>query len=157
MANKRQQYTEEDRATALAFLDACAGNLERAAKHTGIPRNTIRYWRDGGGLTEPVSELRQQKRSDFKKRWQDEADAALTAAAKIRYEASYRDLITAAAVATDKIIALENACAHSAEEILSEVTDIVLALVNDPDARQKIADEFERLAESLGSQNPGRT
>lgn len=44
---------------------------------------------------------------------------------------------------------------RTAADILNEVTDIVLAHTTDPDARKKIAAEFERIAESLGCQNQG--
>jgi transposase-like protein len=45
MATKR--YSVEERAQALAVLQANAGNLKKTQRDTGIPRKTLAGWRDG--------------------------------------------------------------------------------------------------------------
>lgn len=45
MATKR--YSVEERAQALAVLQANGGNLKRTERDTGIPRKTLAGWRDG--------------------------------------------------------------------------------------------------------------
>jgi hypothetical protein len=59
---KRRHYSDEDRAEALAVLDANAGNLKRTARDLGIPRATLQEWA-GGRVSAAVPELRHQERA----------------------------------------------------------------------------------------------
>ena len=40
----RRSYSDAERAEALAVLDANAGNVERTARHLGLPRKTLEGW-----------------------------------------------------------------------------------------------------------------
>jgi 8-oxo-dGTP pyrophosphatase MutT (NUDIX family) len=44
---KRRHYSDEERAEALAVLDANAGNLKRTARDLDIPRATLQEWAGG--------------------------------------------------------------------------------------------------------------
>lgn len=149
MPRTKRQYTEDDKAVALAFLDSNNGNLDRTAKTTGIPRNTLRRWKLGEGVTEPVSNLRHQKRDTLLSLWEGQAQAALEDANVARDEANYAQLMMGAGLATDKILALKKFDAVTPERLESVFTELDTALdtyVTDPHARQKIADELKRIA-----------
>ena len=53
----RRTYSEDERAVALAAYTAHENNLDRTAKFTGIPRNTIRRWVDGEVINAPTVAL----------------------------------------------------------------------------------------------------
>ena len=53
----RRTYSEDDRAVALAAYAVNENNLDRTAKFTGIPRNTIRRWVDGEVINAPTVAL----------------------------------------------------------------------------------------------------
>lgn len=65
MATKRQ-YTEDEKAEALAFLAANqSGGYKAAAKQTGIPWTTIRDWERALEADESLQEKTQQKKGDL--------------------------------------------------------------------------------------------
>lgn len=55
---ERRKYTDEERAAALAALDANAGNVARTAEQLGIPASTLQYWQEMDALPK----LREQKK-----------------------------------------------------------------------------------------------
>lgn len=59
----RRRYSDEDRATALAALEANGGNVIRTARETGIPRGTLRSWAAGG--SPPPAKVRREKKADL--------------------------------------------------------------------------------------------
>jgi transposase-like protein len=58
----RRQYSDEEKGTALAALDANGGNVERTAQQIGIPRKTLAGWAVSRGAGPAVADLRQRKR-----------------------------------------------------------------------------------------------
>jgi hypothetical protein len=46
----RRTYTDDDRAVALSFVDACGGDVKKAARRANVPENVLRYWLKGGGI-----------------------------------------------------------------------------------------------------------
>src|SRR5262245_39693868 len=99
---KQRSYSNDDRAMALAALDANSGNLARTARETGVPRMTLREWargRVGAGVTT----ARQEKRSSLA----DELEAIAwrlieSAPAKIN-SANLSQTMTALGIAIDKM------------------------------------------------------
>ena len=61
----RRQYTEEDRAVALAAYAANENNLERTAKFCGIARNTLRRWVNGEVVNAPTVALATVKKDQI--------------------------------------------------------------------------------------------
>lgn len=57
-------YSDSRKANALAALVANDGNLSRTSSELGIPRTTLRHWRDGE-LPSDVADLGQVKRGDL--------------------------------------------------------------------------------------------
>lgn len=101
----KRSYSDAQRASALAVLKANAGNASQTARDTGIPRPTIIHWRNGD-LHPAVSDIEQEKQLDLKQMFENAARNALTTADTKRATASYRDLMTGAGIAADKVAAL---------------------------------------------------
>lgn len=91
---RRQHYSDDARAAALAVLDANGGNLSRSAREAGVPPSTLDRWRsDRSKVGSP--ELRDQKRmeaADVYRSIESKAGGLLDRAL---------DLIAPATVATD--------------------------------------------------------
>ena len=141
-----RQYTEEEKAVALAFLKQFRGNYQKAARKTGIPWTTIQAWDKGVGVNTATNENSLHKKGELAALWEEEAQAALAEAAKKRVDASYYQLIAAAGIATDKVnnlrekdaltdedlarfaSALESAVADADEETQARITDALRIL-----------------------------
>jgi transposase-like protein len=74
----RRNYSDDDKATALAALAANEGNLKRTAQQLGIPRRTLEHW--SKGKSHPaVRELAHQKKAELADRLEDIAHQLLDA------------------------------------------------------------------------------
>ena len=100
MAARQRKYSDDERAAAMAELSAAGGNVAHVSRSMGIPQNTIRNWRDGKGVIPP--EVVAEKKEQLAALFESEARGALEAAKDKRGDASYRDLVTAAAISADK-------------------------------------------------------
>lgn len=100
----KRQYSDNDKATALAVLDANGGNVSKTARETKIPPSTITEWRDGR-IHEDVTEIREVKRSELSDLFEAIAYKYLTRASDDTAIKSTtgKDAIIAAATATDKM------------------------------------------------------
>jgi hypothetical protein len=151
----RRYYTEDDKATALAYLEANRGNVRVTAKQVGIPFQTLQYWAKGGAIRPNMTELSVIKKESLRERWESLAYQALEAAKNLSEEASYKDLVMAAAIATDKSQALadrENAEQAVTEERFLQVVGTLRGLldqyVTDTDTRAVIASQFAAITEA---------
>lgn len=59
----RRHYSDEDRASALAVLEANGGNVSQTSRELGIPRGTLRRWQAGGAP--PPAQMRQEKKASL--------------------------------------------------------------------------------------------
>jgi hypothetical protein len=102
---QRRNYSDEDRANALAALDANGGNLMRTARQLGTPRKTLAEWARGR-VPAAVADLRHQKRGDLADRLEAVAHELLDALpAKIK-DAPLNQLAVALGILIDKLILL---------------------------------------------------
>ncbi len=62
---KKFPYSDQQKAEALAVLDANNGNVKGTADELGIPHTTLEYWSNGGGIYEAVTNLRREKRDNL--------------------------------------------------------------------------------------------
>jgi len=60
----KRQYSDDERAAALAALDANGGNVNKTAREEKIPRVTLIEWRDGRHPP-VVSNIRQRMKGDL--------------------------------------------------------------------------------------------
>jgi hypothetical protein len=101
-----KQYTDDDVATALAFLEASGypdkkGALEMASRHTRVPTRTLRRWYIG--QMHPISDNTvARKKVDLAEALDNELAEIFAARTDARDEASYKDLATAAGIFIDK-------------------------------------------------------
>ena len=103
--SRKTKYSDVQRANTLALLKANGGNASQTARDTGIPRRTIQHWRKGE-LHPSVATIAQEKSLSLTQLFENAARNALDAADSKRDAASYRDLMTGAGIAADKVAAL---------------------------------------------------
>jgi len=104
---KRSRYDDKFRASAVILLEAEGypdkkGALSKVATHLGVPVNTLKGWYTGT-RNPPSAELRTEKEGDLVALLETELRAALAAAKQARPDASYKDLLTAVGILTDKL------------------------------------------------------
>lgn len=98
----RRQFSDNDKAAALAALDANGGNVYRTAKEINVPRSTLQEWANGR-VSHDMPELRQQKRQDLHELFLNEIYAIAELMPDKRKDATYSQLATAAGIFTDKL------------------------------------------------------
>jgi transposase-like protein len=119
-------YSTERKAEALALLDANAGNIKRTANETGIDHATLRYWIQN---RERFREFQPQQTLDLAQRFENNVHLALNLAESKASEASYAQLMTGAAIATDKMQLLRNQPTSITQHVNSESLTVVLQQV----------------------------
>jgi transposase-like protein len=116
----QRRYTEEYRASALALLDANAGNAKKTAAELGISRRTLRDWYVRANEHSPT-----ETHQDARETLQETIDRLLykiLGAMETKIDtATYRELYTSAGILSDKSIALRTLEAKSDEP--AELTD----------------------------------
>ena len=126
----RRQYSDADKASALAALDANGGNVARTARELSIPRQTLDSWTNERGINHDVPELRQEKRGELAE--QLEAIAYTLAGDLVKQDK--RELATLQQIATS----------------LGIVVDKMQLLRGKPTAiNEEVSDSRERLARLL--------
>lgn len=61
----RRQFSDNDKAAALAALDANGGNVYRTAQQLGIGESTLRGWASGRGTHPEIADLREVKKIEL--------------------------------------------------------------------------------------------
>jgi transposase-like protein len=127
MGKKHRQYSDEFRANAVVLLESSGypeqvGALTRVADHLKMPYQTLSRWYNAKN-NPPPPELVQVKRKELIDIIRDEVYKAIGAADGARDEASYRDLITAAAIMVDKLQLLTGKATERTEVLSDGLTD----------------------------------
>jgi len=60
-----RNYSDDDKAQALAFLAANRGNYKATSRQTGIPWQTIQHWDKGDGMTDVPAEVESEKKGSL--------------------------------------------------------------------------------------------
>lgn len=105
----KRQYSDNEKAGALAALDANGGNVNQTAKQLGIPRKTLGMWAHNRHLSADVADIRQEKRKELSARLEDLAHTLVDILPGKLPKASVRDLAGALIVAVDKMQLLKGA------------------------------------------------
>ena len=105
----KRQYSDSDKAAALAALDANDGNVNRTAKQVRVPRKTLAMWASNRHLSADVADIRQEKRKELSERLEDLAHTLVDILPDKLPAASVRDLAGALIVAVDKMQLLKGA------------------------------------------------
>lgn len=100
-----KQYSEDDKAAALAFLDAHDGNTFKAALALDIPETTLRTWKDGMGVHPNIAIKREVKKAELADLFEHAARLYLGRAVDENAinESTGKEAMTAAAIAVDKM------------------------------------------------------
>ena len=102
----KRTYSDTERATALAVLDANRGNLSRTQREISVPRSTLREWRNGRHHDE-VTDIRRDKKAELAALFEEKVLAMLGGITEDKIEsAGVKDLMIAAGIGVDKILAL---------------------------------------------------
>ena len=104
---QRRRYDDKFRASAVVMLEAAGypdkkGALEQVSKSLKTPISTLHGWYYAKH-NPPPSDIRTEKRGEIVDIIRSEIYHALAAAPGARPDASYRDLITGAAILVDKL------------------------------------------------------
>ncbi len=164
---RNREYTDAQKAAALAALDANQGNIKRTSAQCGIPRQTLQSWTNQDRKIE-VEKLRVKKRGDLAEKMEFFLMAALEVLPARIKQASFRDLATGIGIVSDKLAyikGLDNARSSSSQPVLEaeqRLEQIIKA------AEKRIADEpgagpdrpavdSDDAAESMGDRIPEGT
>lgn len=164
----RRQYSDQDKAAALAFYDACKKNLTQAARLSQIPKNTLRRWVSERELAEMVGAEEEEgvatatlatppskvatpgstPKGEVLRQWEKLRDDCFEDLKAARLEAQFRDLVAAAKVSTDMVLTLRSTYDDDdIEELLAEFVAVVKKHVTDEQTQAKISEELQRAAE----------
>jgi hypothetical protein len=104
-----RRYADEDKATALACLDANAGNKKRTARQLGIPRKTLAHWADGH-VSARVAGLHERFRGDLADAFENVARTLLEHVqahiGELIARASVLDIAISCGICVDKMLML---------------------------------------------------
>ncbi len=132
MASKRTRYTDEQRATLVAMLEAEGypekiGALAYVARYAKVPESTLRGWFKSR-RNPPPAIMRDMKKEDLAGKFENIAYAMLDHAAgdDIIGEMKGKDAVMSAAIATDKMRLLRGL----PTEIVSIIPDFIQAIEN---------------------------
>jgi transposase-like protein len=118
MGQQYRQYTEEQKAAALAYLEATGGNQRKTARDCNLPLATLQKWMQGAGVNEAVTEKVVDKTLDLADLFENELRHALLYAGEKREQASYQQLITGAAISADKMRLLRDQTTANSETVI---------------------------------------
>lgn len=104
----KRQYSDEDKAVALAALDTHHGCVREAAAFAGVPEATLADWRDGKGVSPAVGEIRAGIKRPLADRLEDIAHELADAIPERIPKASLMQVTTSLAIAVDKMRLLRN-------------------------------------------------
>lgn len=126
MATNYRDYNAEEKAACLAIVEACGGNVAKAARQTGVPERTLRYWhREGIGISPDTAKLAEVKTRDLAQLFEDHArDAMMLAVNRLDDpETTYADTIRGAAIAVDKMRLLREQATTITQEAPATIED----------------------------------
>ena len=112
----KRTYSDTEKATALAVLDANRGNLSQTQRKTSVPRSTLREWRDGRHNGE-VADIRQEKKVELSALIEEKARLMLGGITEEKIaKTGAKDLMTGVGIAADKMLALRGPGQQPAQE-----------------------------------------
>lgn len=97
------KYSDVDKATALAVLDANGGNVKKTATDTGIPRTTIERWTKGQAVNPDVTDLRHEKKGELADRLREIAHKLIDSVDTKIPDANLQQVFTALGITIEKM------------------------------------------------------
>jgi transposase-like protein len=137
----KRQYSDAQKAEALAALDANGGNVKRTASLLGIPHKTLDDWSKELGINDDVAEIRAGKRGDLADRLEGIAHVLLDSIESKIPDANLSNVSVSFGIAVDKMRLLRE-----------QPTSITAALTDD-----ERADRVASLLDRARARRDGRT
>lgn len=109
---RKRQYSDNDKAVALATLDASDGNIRQAARVLKLPESTLTDWSNGRGTCPEVAEIREDKKVELAGKLEEVAHA-LTDNILLRAKSDFsmltplKDFAVSLGIAIDKMQVLK--------------------------------------------------
>ncbi len=145
-----RNHSEDEKATAMAFLAANSGNYKSTSKQTGIPWQTIQSWDKGVGVNTVITEKSALKRTDLADHLDEKIEMLVNCISADRIaDANLVQITTALGTLIDKSAALRKPQAMTREDLAEQqeqIKTIIKRYVSDPDTLQAIGDDFDRLS-----------
>lgn len=110
----KRQYSDNDKAVALATLDANEGNIRQSAKMLKLPESTLTDWANNRGVCPEVAEIREDKKAELAEKLEEVAHA-LTDNILLRAQSDFslltpmKDFAVSLGIAIDKMQLLKGA------------------------------------------------
>lgn len=108
----KRQYSDNDKAIALATLDANNGNIRQSAKILRLPESTLTDWANNKGVCPEVTEIREEKKTELSQKLEAVAHA-LTDNILLRAQSDFsvltplKDFAVSLGIAVDKMQVLK--------------------------------------------------
>jgi hypothetical protein len=127
----KRRYSDEEKAEALAALDANSGNVAKTARDLEIPRKTLAEWADERHTHTVVANIRHQKKGDLAQRLEEIAwELAEALPGKVDL-ASLQHTATAMAIAIDKMQLLRGAPTSISDIAIEQIADRIGRMTDD--------------------------
>lgn len=107
----RRQYTDDERAAALAAVVANGGCVETTARALGIPTSTLQCWHRGYRCPEAL-QLRDEKAGELAAAMEEIAWLLLALVPEKVYDAPLKHLVAAFGIMVDKMLLLRGEHTH---------------------------------------------
>lgn len=125
MPRPKKTYDDKFRASAVIMLQAqgypdSKGALQAVANHLGVATSTLQGWFNKTSNPPPPN-IRREKEIDFVAAIKAELQAVLGLLPNKRDEASYRELITAVGILTDKMRLLQDKPTENSKQTITIV------------------------------------
>lgn len=99
----KRRYSDNEKAEALAALDANGGHVEHTAKQLDIPERTLNAWSNGRGVHPSVVQECEVKRGDLRDRLEEIAHRIVDVIPDKLQSASVQQLATTLGIVVDKM------------------------------------------------------
>ena len=130
------RYSDEEKATVLATLDANEGNVALTARQLGMPDSTLRGWAKGRGTHEEIAELRDQKKGELSERLEAIAHQLVDALPGKIDEASLQQTATSLGITIDKMQLLKQKPTGILDVNVNDARERIAHLINQQAARE---------------------
>jgi transposase-like protein len=106
MGNKR--YSDNDKALALATLDANGGDVRKTAKTLKMPESTLSDWSKNRGVNKEVTEIREVKKKELSEKLEEVAykltdNLMIRAESELSILVPMKDVATSLGIVVDKM------------------------------------------------------
>lgn len=105
---KKRRYSDNDKALALAALDANGGDVRKTAKTLRMPESTLSDWSKNRGVNKEVTEIREVKKKELSEKLGEVAykltdNLLIRAESELSILVPMKDVATSLGIVVDKM------------------------------------------------------